>query len=182
MIPSTSSEIHEAEAARLGELESLALLDSPPEETFDRFTRIACKLFDVPIALVSLVDLDRQWFKSRMGLDILETPRAWSFCGHAIMDGELLVVEDTLSDPRFFDNPLVISSPGIRFYAGYPLRSGEVRIGALCIIDRQPRCFDLEQRLLLSDLGQMLDSEISSRARVMKSQPFFRAREFSHRN
>jgi len=110
-----------------------------------------------------------------------ETPRAWSFCGHAIMDGELLVVEDTLRDPRFFDNPLVISSPGIRFYAGYPLSSGDVRIGALCIIDRKPRRFTQEQRLLLNDLGQMLDSEISSRAQVMKRLPY-RSDAYSRRN
>lgn len=179
MIPSTSCEIHEAEASRLVELERLALLDSPPEASFDRFTRIASALFDVPIALVSLVDLDRQWFKSRIGLDVTETPRAWSFCGHAILGGEMLVVEDTLLDPRFFDNPLVIDY--IRFYAGYPLVSGDVHIGTLCIIDRKPRHFSVEQRLLLNDLGQMLDNEIGSRARVMKSHQFG-SRTSSRRN
>src|ERR1700748_847030 len=106
------------ETERLDSLRSLCLLDTAPEERFDRVTRLACKLFGVPIALVSLVDQDRQWFKSAHGLDARETPRDISFCGHAIASAEPLIVEDTQKDSRFADNPLVLGEPHIRFYAG----------------------------------------------------------------
>ena len=105
------------EANRLASLRKLKLLDSPPETRFDRITRIAASLFKVPIALVSLVDSDRQWFKSCQGLSVSETPRDISFCGHAILNNEILYVPDTLLDPRFVDNPLVLNSPNIRFRA-----------------------------------------------------------------
>ena len=109
------------ELDRVAELHNLHLLDTPPEERFDRLTRIAQRLFGVPIALVSLIDHDRQWFKSSQGLDARQTPRNISFCGHAILADGPLVVHDALLDPRFADNPLVTGPLAIRFYAGMPL-------------------------------------------------------------
>ena len=128
------------ETERQQALDDSGLLAEGSEERFDRITRLACHTFSVPIALVSLIDRDRQWFKSRQGLDATETPRDISFCGHAIHHSEPLVVEDTLEDERFFDNPLVTSAPDIRFYAGAPLHTETGhRLGTLCLIDRQPR-------------------------------------------
>lgn len=149
------------EQARLSQLRSLAILDTPPEERFDRVTRMARRLFDVPIVLVSLVDENRQWFKSCVGLDVTETDRRISFCGHAILNKKTLVIEDTLHDERFADNPLVTEGPHIRFYAGQPLHtlSGQA-MGTLCIIDREPRKFGQEDIEMLSDLAGMVEREI----------------------
>lgn len=149
------------EADRLAALRALAVLDEPPEARFDRVTSLAQKIFDVPIALVSLVDADRQWFKSALGLDAAETPRSISFCGHAILSQQVFVVEDALKDPRFFDNPLVINKPFVRFYAGAPLRlsSGFV-VGTLCIIDREPRQLDAQKIELLSELAELVVQEL----------------------
>lgn len=149
------------EEERLSQLRSLAILDTPPEERFDRVTRMARRLFGVPIALVSLVDENRQWFKSCFGLDVSETERRVSFCGHAILNKEALVVEDAMQDERFADNPLVTGEPHIRFYAGQPLRtmSGQA-MGTLCIIDREPRSFGYEELMMLSDLAGMVEREI----------------------
>ena len=110
------------EAVRLTTLRSLDILDSLGEERFDRLTRMAKQMFRVPIALVSLVDENRQWFKSCVGLDVSETSRDISFCGHAILGDEVFVISDTLKDDRFSDNPLVLEDPHIRFYAGCPIR------------------------------------------------------------
>ncbi len=151
------------EAERIDSLRSLNILDTTPEERFDRLTRIAKRLFGVPIALVSLVDTDRQWFKSRVGLESSETPRDISFCGHAILGADIFLVTDTLRDPRFFDNPLVTGAPGIRFYAGCPLRGPNgCKIGTLCIIDTRPRDFDDDERSLLLDLAAIAQQEIAS--------------------
>lgn len=149
------------EQERLSELRSLAILDTPPEERFDRVTRMARRLFDVPIALVSLVDENRQWFKSGFGLDVKETERRISFCAHAILNKKTLVIENTKQDKRFADNPLVTGSPHIRFYAGQPLStlSGQT-IGTLCIIDREHRTFDEDDIAMLSDLAGMVEREI----------------------
>jgi GAF domain-containing protein len=128
------------EQVRLDSLQSLDILDSPAEERFDRLTRLAKRIFDVPIALVSIVDQNRQWFKSCVGLDVSETPRDISFCGHAILGNEVFVVTDTAEDPRFDDNPLVVNDPFIRFYAGCPLKYTDgSMLGTLCIIDTRPR-------------------------------------------
>ncbi len=152
------------EGQRLAALRSLDLLDTPAEERFDRITRVARRLFGVPIALVSLVDRDRQWFKSAQGLAACETPRDISFCGHAIHAAAVFVVEDTLVDSRFADNPLVVGPPGIRFYAGAPLATaGGLRIGTLCLIDRQPRSFDATERGALRDLADWVQEEIGRR-------------------
>lgn len=151
------------EQTRLNVLHSLNILDSMPEERFDRVTRLARRLFDVPIALVSLVDADRQWFKSSAGLDIRETPRDISFCGHAIMQDGVLAVPDTTLDERFHDNPMVLAPPHIRFYAGCPLTLDDgTKLGTLCLFDRKPRAFDAEDHALLEDLARMVVHEITA--------------------
>ena len=151
------------EKERLKSLRSLDVLDTLPEEKYDRVTRLCCRMFDVPIALVSLVDVNRQWFKSCQGLAVNETPRDISFCGHAILGEEILVIPDTTKDTRFVDNPLVVDDPNIRFYAGYPLHSSNgSSIGTLCIIDRKPRTFSEQDRETLSDLGMMIEQEINA--------------------
>lgn len=151
------------EAERLEVLRSLELLDTPAEERFDRMTRIACALFQVPIALVSLIDEDRQWLKSCSGLEgVTQTSRDISFCGHAILGDEVFVIENALEDERFFDNPLVTDAPYIRFYAGCPLLAPNGhKLGTLCIIDREARKFDTEQRQNLRDLASVVEREIS---------------------
>ena len=149
------------ESRRLETLRGLGLLDTPPEERFDRVTRLARKIFGTEIALVSLVDADRQWFKSRQGLDATETPRDISFCGHAILDHEIMVVTDASDDERFCDNPLVCGNPNIRFYAGYPISAPDSsRIGTLCVIDSQPRKISKEELGLLRELGRMVEEEL----------------------
>jgi diguanylate cyclase (GGDEF)-like protein len=151
------------ERARLDTLRALNILDTAPEERFDRLTRLAQRLFGVNIALVSLVDENRQWFKSRVGLAATETPRDVSFCGHAILGDDILLVPDALADERFRDNPLVTGEPKIRFYAGCPLRvpNGGV-MGTLCLIDDKPRELDDEGRALLRDLASMAEQEIAA--------------------
>lgn len=151
------------EAERVSTLRSMNILDTAPEERFDRLTRLARRLFDVPIALVSLVDTNRQWFKSCQGLCVPETPRDISFCGHAILGDQVLMIPDATNDERFHDNPLVTGDPHIRFYAGCPLRVGNgVKIGTLCLIDSRPRILDAEERDLLRDLASMAEQEIEA--------------------
>lgn len=149
------------EIKRIETLHLLNILDTSAEERFDRITRLARRLFGVPIVLISLVDTDRQWFKSTMGIDLQETPRNTSFCGHAILDDAIMVVPDALSDERFNDNPAVICDPHVRFYAGCPLQVGEgVRLGTLCLIDHEPRGFTKEDQDLLRDLAVMVEQEM----------------------
>jgi diguanylate cyclase (GGDEF)-like protein len=149
------------EALRLAELERLHLFNSPAESRFDRITRIAARAFATPIALVSVVAADCQWFKSRHGLAAGQTSRDISFCGHAILNDEVFVVEDALADPRFADNPLVVGEPHIRFYAGAPVRTvSGLPLGTLCVIDKVPRHFDKEDRDLLRDLADIVESEL----------------------
>ncbi len=154
-------EIPNNETARHQSLCKLALLDTPAEARFDRITRVAQRHFNVPIALVSLVDSERQWFKSRQGLDASETPRDISFCGHAILTDSIFYIPNALEDPRFVDNPLVAGGPNIRFYAGAPLHApdGE-RIGTLCIIDDKPRIFSPEELTVLRDLADAVEAEL----------------------
>lgn len=142
-------------------LHSTGLLDTRASESFDRVTRLAAALFDVPIALVSLVDDDRQWFKSCVGLDVSQTPREYAFCDHTIRTAQVMVVEDAVQDPRFAGNPLVMGEPRIRFYAGAPLvlSSGQT-LGSLCIIDRSPRSFTPSQREQLKDLAAIVMAQI----------------------
>jgi PAS domain S-box-containing protein len=152
------------EAQRLAALQSLHILDTPPEERFDRITRLAQRLFDVPIALISLVDASRQWFKSRAGLDVAQTPREISFCGHAILGHGAFVVQDARVDPRFSDNPLVTGEPAIRFYAGWPLADpAGHRLGALCLVDRRPRQLSEADLQVLRDLASLAERELTNR-------------------
>ena len=151
------------EAPRLQALRVRGLLDSPPEERFDRLTRMACRLFDVPIALVSLIDAERQWFKSRQGLDVCETARDISFCGHAILASDLFVVPDAAADARFADNPLVQGAPHIRFYAGCPLRhQNGSKLGTLCIVDSRPRTLGADDLTDLRYLAEMAERELAA--------------------
>ncbi len=150
------------EAARLGTLRSLNILDTAPEERFDRLTRMAKRMFGVPIALISLVDENRQWFKSCQGLSVSETPRDISFCGHAVLGDDILMVPDALADERFHDNPLVTGEPKIRFYAGCPLWVNGRKLGTLCLIDSHPRSLDADDRSLLRDLARMAEQEIAA--------------------
>ena len=151
------------EEARLRALKSLDVLDTPAEERFDRLTRMAMRMFDVPISLVSLVDGNRQWFKSCMGLEARETPRDISFCGHAILGDEIFYIPDTHKDKRFADNPLVTGEPKIRFYAGCPLRSlNGSKLGTLCIIDTKPRTLEGEDLNILRDLALTVERELAA--------------------
>lgn len=151
----------ENETARLEALRTLGLLDTQNEERFSRYTRIAKSLIDVPIATISLVDANRQWFKGMCGLDVSETPRNVSFCGHAILEQGVFHVPDALEDPRFADNPLVTGAPHIRFYAGCPIYvPGNFAVGTLCVIDRRPRRLDGHQLLRLRDLADCLQREL----------------------
>ena len=150
------------EQARLEALQSLGVLDTPPEERFDRLTRIARQLFGVPIALVSLIDSERQWFKSADGLDASETPRDISFCGHAILGDDVFIIPDATQDPRFADNPLVTGEPHIRFYAGCPIRHADgSKLGTLCIIDRQPRILEMGELIAMRDLAALAERELA---------------------
>jgi GAF domain-containing protein len=149
------------EAKRLAALRALLILDTPREERFDRISAFAAKEFDVPIALVSLVDRDRQWFKSNFGLGVCETAREVSFCSHAILRTEALVVPDVLEDPRFAGNPLVTGEPFIRFYAGAGLRLPQgLVVGTLCVLDRRPREFDKLDIAILGGLRDLVVEEL----------------------
>jgi len=151
-----------AEKERITALHRLEVLDTPGEERFDRFTRLAAASFGVPIALVSLVDTDRQWFKSCVGIDSPGTPRSMAFCSHAVALDDLLVVPDARLDERFAANPLVTGAPHIRFYAGQPVRSLDGQpLGTLCIIDTRPRMLDDAGRRMLRDLAQMVQDELN---------------------
>ncbi len=146
---------------RLAALRALLILDTPPEQRFDRLIQFAADEFDVPIALLTLVDRDRQWFKSRTGLDACETDRESSFCGHAIQSDDTLLIADALRDPRFVDNPLVTGAPFIRFYAGAPLQiEPGLRIGTLCLIDTKPRTFDAVDLAILGTLRDLVQEEL----------------------
>lgn len=151
------------DAARLRALHELQLLDTPPEERFDRITRLACRLLGVPISLVALVDSERQWFKSRVGIELAETARADAFCAHTIHTEHGLVIEDARSDPRFAANPFVTGEPHVRFYAGMPLAAPDgSRVGALCVLDRDVRRFDAAEMATLRDLAAIAGDELRS--------------------
>lgn len=153
----------ENEAERLEMLRELNILDTPAEERFDRITRLAQKLLDVPIVLVSLVDGDRQWFKSSQGLSASETPRDISFCGHAILSSDTLNVPDATLDERFHDNPLVTEDPHIRLYAGHPLTMPNgLKAGTFCAIDRRPRQLSDEELDTLRDLAAIAEQELNA--------------------
>ncbi|MBA1244807.1 bifunctional diguanylate cyclase/phosphodiesterase [Pseudomonas japonica] len=153
------------ETARLRMLHSLDLLDTPAEECFDRATRLLAQLLRVPIALVSLVDANRQWFKSRVGLDVCETSRDIAFCAHALNAQHMLLVEDALADERFADNPLVTEAPYVRFYAGVPLSTTDgLVLGTLCAIDTVPRQLSDAEKAGMMDLARMVERDLLQRS------------------
>lgn len=151
------------ETGRLQALVNTALLDTAAEPRFDRLTHLVQQCLGAEIVLVSLVDAERQWFKSRQGLDACETGRDISFCGHAILNAEIFEVPDASQDPRFADNPLVTTAPFIRFYAGMPLTHQGQRIGTLCIIDPKPRQLSQSERLILINFAHVIEQEIIDR-------------------
>jgi GAF domain-containing protein len=156
--------IPEEEQARLKELHSYGVLDTSPEEVFDDITHLVQDIAGTKIGIISLVDENRQWFKSCVGLDDApkETPRNISFCGHTIAQRKALIINDALQDERFYDNPLVKAPPKIRFYAGAPLISSSgQRLGTLCVIDRQPHLLTPYQEELLVQLSAMAMHEIN---------------------
>ncbi len=149
------------EAERLACLHHLCVLDTAPESRFDRLTRIAQQHFGTQMALISLIDSDRQWFKSRQGLEAEQTPRDISFCGHAILQDDIFEVSNALEDDRFADNPLVTGPPAIRFYAGAPLSTQDgFHVGTLCIIDPHPRKLTAAERNMLRDIADCIQVEL----------------------
>ena len=149
------------EDKRVEAVKGLGLLDTPAEERFDRLTRLAADAFRVPIALITLIDRDRQWFKSRQGLPASEIHRDLSFCAHALASRQPLIVPDTLHDPRFADNPMVTGAHRIRFYAGYPLRLEDgACVGTLCLLDARPRHFSARDTEMLRDLAELALQEL----------------------
>jgi hypothetical protein len=152
------------EAQRLDALRACRILDSAPERSFDGLVELAARLTQAPMAVLSLVDHTRQWFKARVGLDVHETPRAHSFCAHAILQPTPLIVEDAARDARFADNPLVMGPPGIRFYAGYPLElSDGVRLGTLCVIETRPRTLSSSEQSALASLADQAAAQLELR-------------------
>jgi GAF domain-containing protein len=161
MIP---AKLPDNEPERLRALHELLILDTPAEEKFDRVVRFAAEQLDVPIALVSLTDQERQWFKARHGLDAQEVSRDLAFCSHAILEPSLFVVEDALQDERFADNPLVTDGPRIRFYAGAPLNApGGERIGTLCVIDQKPRKLGVVELAVLEALRDLVNDTVAGK-------------------
>ncbi|MGF7187514.1 diguanylate cyclase (GGDEF)-like protein/PAS domain S-box-containing protein [Robbsia andropogonis] len=164
------------EDARVALLQRLNLLDTPPEETFDRVTRLASIIAGTPMAMVTLVDNERQWFKSSVGIESKHTPRDIGFCPHAMVSDDLFVVPDAENDPRFQHNPLVTDSPHIRFYAGMPLRSSQGHaLGTLCVIDTKARQLTSEQEEALRDLAAIVRRELLQREATVMSQSMQRA-------
>src|ERR1700752_205768 len=156
------------EEGRVAALQKYAILDSEPEQAFDDLTLLASYICRTPIALISLIDESRQWFKSRGGVTISETPRDIAFCSTAILSSEVMIVPDTLIDDRFRNHPLVVSEPNIRFYAGAPLITEEgFALGTLCVVDRIPREFSPEQREALKALSRMVLAQLEFRRNLI---------------
>jgi len=159
------------EEERLAALERAEILDTPPEAPFDTVAQLAAPICEVPIALVSLVDRDRQWFKAKVGIAVSETPRELAFCAHAIHGDVPLIVRDALTDARFSDNPLVVGDPNIRFYAGVPLHGDDgSSLGTLCVIDRVPRELTPKQLQALDMLARQASTEIRLRSEAARGR------------
>ena len=160
----------EDEASRLKALQQLQLLDTLPEEVYDDITRIATEITGTSTALLTLVDKDRQWFKSRQGLEVSETPREYSFCAHAILDpNEVFIVPDARYDERFHDNPLTTGEPHVVFYAGVPVKDAEGHaLGSLCVIDNRPRELPDHKIEALKALAKLVNTHFELRMNKMK--------------
>jgi two-component system NtrC family sensor kinase len=149
---------------RVAALQKYAILDTEPERAFDDLTLLASFVCKTPIALISLVDEDRQWFKSKIGITASETPRELAFCSTTIQQSDVMVIPDTLKDERFRNNPMVVSEPKIRFYAGAPLINEEgYALGTLCVVDRAPREFGQDQKEALQALGRLVLAQLEFR-------------------
>lgn len=165
-------DIFDTEQRRLAALRSLDILNTAPEEAYDRITKLAQDLFDLPIALITLIDDKRQWFKSAFGLSIHETPRSWAFCNHAIQQSEPLVVPDARRDSRFSDNPLVVGDTNIRFYAGAPIRTPEgLALGTVCVLSTEPHArFSADDARRLTSLAGIVASEMELRRHLARAR------------
>jgi GAF domain-containing protein len=158
------------EIRRIAALRQYAVLDTPAEKTLDDITTLAGQICDAPIALISLVDENRQWFKARFGLEITETPRDISFCGHAVHQRDLFIVPDALDDERFAQNPMVRGELGIRFYAGAPLVNEEgIVLGTLCVFDHVPRTLTEQQQQALRVLARHVMTHLELRRHTLES-------------
>lgn len=166
------------EADRQRALEDLKLIDSPQEERFDRIVQLTQLLFQVPITYISLIDKDRQWFKSKVGIEANETSRSVSFCGHAILEDKAMVVPDALQDYRFAANPMVLGEPFIRFYAGQPLRgpSGH-KVGTLCLADKEARELKEHDLKMLAQLGKLVEREFTLLDKIQMQIETLKAKE-----
>jgi len=159
------------EAERLTALHALLILDTPPEQRFDKIVQFAATEFDVPVVLITLLDAERQWFKARVGTDVCETGRDISLCSHAILQPGIMVVPDTLEDPRFADNPLVTGDLKVRFYAGAPLAMASgLQLGTLCLIDHRPRTLDAMELGILGTLRDLVVMELNQQSAVDESE------------
>ena len=147
---------------RLAALRQLLILDTPPEERFDKVVQFAATEFDMPVVLLTMVDQNRQWFKAQVGLDVCETGRDVSFCGHAILQDDIFLIPDARADERFADNPLVTGPPFVIFYAGAPLATTSgFNVGTLCLIDHEPRELDATELAILATLRDLLQEELN---------------------
>jgi PAS domain S-box-containing protein len=169
-----------AETARLKALREYAIMDTEPEESYDELTRLAAQICGVPVATISLIDSNRQWYKSKVGMDMNETPRDISFCNQTIQQTELLVVPDATKDERFANNPYVVNNPNVRFYAGFPLLSREgYGIGSLCVVDVQPKELTEDQKKALEVLGRQAVSQLELRRRLREHKQALQALQAS---
>jgi len=175
-IPDRMTSTQPSEEARLSALRAYDILDTGPEKSFDDLTSLASHICDTPIALISLVDSERQWFKSKVGLDLSETSRDIAFCSHAIEEPDLFVVRDAAQDERFASNPMVLSEPKIRFYAAVPVftSDGQHALGTLCVIDREPRDLDANQQEALRALARQVQAQLELRLSLRREHELAR--------